>query len=94
MEKHESIEINGEKVYLKKSKIFGWGIVYPNKNEDGTYNWFNLLTGGSWLRLFIVIAIVLLVLGIAYEYMSNLAICQQYINYYNLKNNINLSLWR
>ena len=93
--KIEKINLNNESIYLAKSKFFGWGVVYPNKNDDGSINWFNLLTGGSLLRLFIVIIIVLLVIGLAYEYMGNLSQCQIAFDYYNLQNinQMNLSLW-
>ena len=37
----KKIEIDNETIYLKKSKLFGWGVVYPVKNEDGTTNYFN-----------------------------------------------------
>ena len=30
-----------EKVYLKKD-FLGWRVVHPIKNEDGSYNWFNV----------------------------------------------------
>lgn len=64
-----------EKVYLKKD-IFGWRVIQPWKNEDGTINWFNLLTGG---KKNIAILIFLLVLaGLFYfavqEIVSNYSI--------------------
>ena len=64
------IEINSEKIYLKKSKIFGWTVVYPTKNPDGSINWFNLITGGSWLRLVALIVIIIIILGFFYEYST------------------------
>lgn len=50
---------NGEKVYLKKD-VFGWRIVEPIRNEDGTVNWFNFFTGGkrNLLTLIAVLAII------------------------------------
>ena len=35
-----------EKVYLKKD-WFGWRVVHPVKNEDGSWNWFNLIFGSK-----------------------------------------------
>ena len=94
--KIEKININGDMINLAKSKIFGWNVVYPTKNEDGTINWFNLITGGSWIRLFIIIMIVILIICLASEYMSNLAQCKLAFNYYNAHNinQFNMSLWR
>ena len=89
MDKEEinKITIGDETIYVKKSRVFGWGIIKPNKNEDGSTNWFNLLIGGSWLRLIILILIIILILGIAKEYTNNLKTCQMALDYYNLHNN-------
>ena len=62
------IEIEGEKIYLNKSKWFGWKVVKPIRNEDGSINWKNLLIGGSWFNLIFVILIIAIVLGCVYEY--------------------------
>ena len=88
MEKIKPIEIEGEKIYLRKSNIFGWGVVHPNKNDDGTINYFNLLTGGSWIKLFILIAAIVIILGIFYEYSSNLKYCADILGKINLQYNI------
>lgn len=61
-----------EKVYLKKSRMFGWKVVHPIKNEDGTINWFNLLTGGSWWNWIFIAIIVVVLLGVLYEYNNNI----------------------
>lgn len=42
----ETIELNGEKIHLKKD-YFGYRIIHPYRNEDGTINWLNLLFGGK-----------------------------------------------
>ena len=50
-----------EGVYLRKGK-FGYRLVYPFTHEDGTVNWFNFFTGGSWMNLLkwgIVVALIL-----------------------------------
>ena len=86
-----------EKVYLKKSKSFGWSIVHPIKNEDGTINWLNLLVGGSWFNLFVVGIIVIIILGSVYYYSRDINIlldcfrvpgqletCKQSFGYYNI----------
>jgi len=86
-----------EKVYLRKRKSFGWSVVHPIRNEDGTINWLNLLVGGSWWNLFIVGIIVIIVLGCVYQYSKDINIlldcfkdpiqletCKQSFGYYNL----------
>jgi len=49
-----------DKVYLKKD-YFGWRVVQPIKNDDGSYNWLNLLVGGARNGLFLLG--ILLILG-------------------------------
>ncbi len=71
MMKINKIEIEGEEVFMKKSKL-GWRVIKPWKNEDGTINWFNFLTGGSWFNLFVVTIIVVVTLGVLYEYSANM----------------------
>ena len=66
------------KIYLKKD-FFGWRVVQPYKNEDGSMNWFNFITGG-WKNL--TILLLLLVFGyIAYmgvtELISNYRLVAQ-----------------
>lgn len=63
----KSIEINGETIYLRKSKFFGWKVVKPIK-ENGKINWKNFLIGGSWINLGITIFVILLILGVVSEY--------------------------
>ena len=63
--------IDGEIVYFKKD-FLGWHVVHPWKNEDGTINWFNLLTGGSWLHLLIMVGLVILICLAILEYTSNI----------------------
>ena len=56
----ESSELpEGEKVYLKKD-YFGWRIVNPIKNEDGSYNYVNLIFGGkrNFALLVLVMALI------------------------------------
>jgi len=64
-----------DKVYLKKG-FTGWQVVFPIKNEDGSVNWKNLLTGGSWWNWVIIGVIVAVTLGVLYEYSSNLELCE------------------
>lgn len=48
-----------DKVYLKKD-IFGYRVVNPIKNEDGTFNFANLIFGGYRNLLFLIILLLLL----------------------------------
>jgi len=62
----------GTQVYMKKDWL-GYRIVQPIKNPDGTWNWFNLLTGGKRnlvTLLFMLFLALMLYLGIN-ELISN-----------------------
>jgi len=52
-----------EDIPTLKKDWFGYRIVYPIKNLDGTINWWNLLVGGkrNAFRLLIYSAIILLI---------------------------------
>ena len=59
-----------DKVYLKKG-IFGWRIVHPYKNPDGTFNYANLFFGG-WSNLILTLLLVALVLIGIYAHYHDL----------------------
>ena len=61
------------KVFLKKEGD-SYRVIHPIKNEDGTLNWFNILTGGSWRNVILVSVIIIILLGLLYEYSSNMQI--------------------
>lgn len=63
----KEIELDGEIIKLKKSKIFGWGIINPIK-EDGKINWKNLLIGGSWIKFIFLVLMILFIIGASIEY--------------------------
>ena len=69
----------GEKIYLKKNKILGWSIVHPIK-IDGKINLKNLIAGGSWIKLIIVIVFVLIILGCLSEYRTAVNVANECIN--------------
>lgn len=62
-----------EKIWLRKG-LTGWKVVHPIKNEDGSWNWKNLLAGGSWWNLLFVIIIVGVVCLAIVEYVFNINI--------------------
>ena len=64
----KEIEIDGEKIYLTKG-VFGWGVINPVK-IDGKINWKNLIAGGSWLKLILVIGFVIIAVGAIFEVSS------------------------
>ena len=72
--KNEIIKVhpNNEEVFLKKSKLFGWGVVYPFKNENESNNWFNILTGGTWSKLIVLVIIILMICGFFYNTANNI----------------------
>lgn len=80
----KEIKIEGETIYLKKSKIFGWNVIYPNK-INGKINWKNFIAGGSWIRLVYIILIILIILGCINEYTSTLRIANECLNNCNFK---------
>ncbi len=68
-----------EGVYLHKGKL-GYRLIYPYKNKDGTINWFNIFTGGSWKNLITVIIVVLFILGLSYAYYLDVKTCRKVIS--------------
>ena len=85
MKNLEKININNETIFLKKS-FDGWHVVYPYKNEDGSFNWFNFLTGGNYWKLFYLIIILLVIVGFIYEYRINLLECTKIME--SINNNL------
>ena len=68
----ERFYLDGELICFNKSKIFGWSVIHPWKNDDGSINWFNIITGGSWANLFLWAFITAIIVGVIFEYTSNL----------------------
>ena len=59
----EGVDKIREGLYVKKS-FDGYRVVHPIKNDDGTWNWFNLFTGGScwnWVKVILVMALIFFV---------------------------------
>jgi hypothetical protein len=73
----ESENVKGEIVYYRKR------IIKPVLNTDGSINWFNLLTGGSWGRLIGVIVFIIICLGFIFEYHNNLQVCAEAMSQLN-----------
>jgi hypothetical protein len=79
----KKIEIEGETIHLNKSKWFGWGVCYPLKNEDGSWNYFNLITGGSIWKLIFVLVFMAILFGAITEYKANMEICTKAVDIVN-----------
>jgi len=69
--KIHKVEIDSQKVFVSQRKNT-FKVVKPWRNEDRTINWFNILTGGSWMNLIITAVIVIVVLGTLWEYSQNI----------------------
>ena len=90
--KIEEVIVNEEKVYLKKDRL-GWHEVHPIKKDITqpikigkkinweNINWKNLISGGSWIKLGIVIFIVIIILGCVYEYSTAVKTANECLNY-------------
>ncbi len=75
MKKYTKIEVEGEVVYLRKT-FLGWGIIHPSKINN-KINWKNLLIGGSWIKFFIIIGIILIILGCLLDYSKAIKIANE-----------------
>ena len=81
--KLEEQEIEGKLRYFKKREV------YPPLNKDGSINRKHFLIG-NWKSFLIVVFIVLVTLGVIYEYISNIKIGAECIARENIKNFTNL----
>ena len=72
-------DYNDDGSYIKNDKLFGYSVVYPYKNRDGSINWFNLTTGGSYGKLAVTIFIILLIIGSVYAYKKDVGTCYEVI---------------
>jgi len=89
MSKIKQIYVDNELINLKYDKFSKWRVVYPY-NQDGTFNWFNFLTGGTWFNLLKVILFIALVLFFIFVYYDLFAQCQTLIS--NQAPAVNLSM--
>jgi formylmethanofuran dehydrogenase subunit D len=59
---------NGDKIEVRKSGG-SYKVVKPIVNKDGSWNWFNLLTGGSWANI-IILAIIIGVIILCFTHYA------------------------
>jgi hypothetical protein len=69
--KFKTLWIDDTLVHLKKDGK-SYRVVHPIRNEDGSINWFNLFTGGSWKNIIVTTIIILVILGLLLEYSQNI----------------------
>lgn len=77
----KELSLEGDKVFLKKSKYFGWNVVKPYR-IDGKIVWKNLLTGGNWWNLLKVTLIVGLIIGCISEYVTMARVANECMAYF------------
>jgi len=77
MEKTKEVFIDGEVIYLKND-FLGWHVTHPVK-IDGKIDFKNLIAGGSWLKLILVIAFVVIMIMAIVEYTNSLRFCSELI---------------
>ena len=74
------IEIEHEKIALRR-RFYGWQIVYPFNNQDGTPNWKNRTELGG--RAFTIKLIMLLIVLLLFFYIYNhdTSVCRESLSH-------------
>jgi len=72
----KDVEKIREGLYIKKS-FDGYRVVHPIKNDDGTFNWFNILTGGNYWMLVKFLIILFLILAMTWSYAHDTKACRE-----------------
>ncbi|GAH43673.1 unnamed protein product [marine sediment metagenome] len=67
-------------VYLKRGK-FGHRLVYPYRDEEGTWLWFNVFIGGNWFKFIASVLFILLILGSIAAYKQDVMTVADKINW-------------
>lgn len=78
MKKHYKVEVGGEVVYLRKT-FLGWGVIFPWKLNNKII-WKNLIAGGSWIKLILIIIFVIIVIGAMFEVRELVTIANECLN--------------
>lgn len=77
----KEVDISGDKVNLKKG-YFGYRVVHPIQNSDGTINKKNLIYGGLGNLIFTLVVIFLL-FYLIFAYLQDIKIYQEIIEKYS-----------
>jgi len=72
--KMKNVEKIREGLYVK-TDLFGTRVIHPYRNDDGSFNWFNLLTGGSWWNLAKILIIVAFIMISVWSYKHDVNQC-------------------
>ena len=68
---------DGEVFYTKSRRV------YPIFEPDGSINWFNLLTGGTYWRLAMSILFIVIAIGLIWQYHGQLQWCADLVSKIN-----------
>jgi len=95
----EKVKLNSGDVVWLSGKGRDYRVIYPLKNEDGSWNVRNLLLGGSWRRFFQFLFVMGLILVSIFAYKHDVSECfkiienpQSICNYQYYGNFTNVSL--
>jgi hypothetical protein len=79
-----NLKHQADKLYSKlieeEGKFYRKRRVYPYLNREGKVNWFNALTGGTWLKLGILISIIFLILLMLYDWSNAIKVGNECLN--------------
>jgi hypothetical protein len=76
----KEINIDNDKIYLRKSKLGSWKIVHPIKNPDNSINWKNLIAGGNWKNLIMISILVAIILFCLYDWSNAIKTANECLN--------------
>ena len=75
------LELDGDRIFLKKSKYFKWNVVHPYK-IDGKIHWKNLIAGGNWWNLVWVTLAVGIIIGCLSEYVTMAKVANECMDFF------------
>lgn len=78
----EKIKIGDDEIYLKKS-FDGWRVTYPPKNDDGTWNYKNLIFGGNVWNFVKILIVILLIIAVIVIYHYDTETCRETLLHIN-----------
>ena len=78
MKEIKETTIDNERIFLKKD-FLGWHVVHPYK-VDGVWNWKNLIAGGSWIRLIMVLGLCFILVLATFEVYHIVQVANECLN--------------
>jgi len=69
----KKVIVDGREIFLKHD-FLGYRVVHPYRNTDGSINWKNVISGGSWIKLAVTAVIVGILVGAIFEYYSHVTL--------------------